>query len=131
MTKEEFKDKLHETILEGIKGKPNEAPIKAFDFKETDNDGSDDGFILGTIVHSRGRLAISTSRWDASTYALDSIDLEIFDLEKEWDAAFEFFWNKVLYVPQWDNPNYEEQLMFEKEEYTHGGFFVIKGSRYN
>lgn len=130
MNKQAFKDKLQETILEGIKGKPNEAPIKAFDFKETDNDGSDDGFILGTIVHSHGRLAISTSRWDASTYALDSIDLEIFDLEKEWDEAFEFFWNKVLRVPQWDNENYEEQLIFEKEKYTHGGFFVIKGSRY-
>ena len=128
MTKQVFKDKLQETILEGIKSK---VPIKAFNFKETDNDGSDDGFILGTIVHSHGRLAISTSRWNAATFALDSIDLEIFDLEKEWDEAFEFFWNKVLMVPQWDNPNYEEQLMFEKEEYTRGGFFVIKGSRYN
>lgn len=123
MTKEKFKTKLHDTILEGIKNR-----IKAFDFKETDDDESD--FILGTIVYSNGHLAISTSRWDASTFALDSITLEIFNFDTEWDKAFEFFWEKILMVQSWDNPNYEEQLILEKEEYTCGGFFAVKGKRY-
>ena len=87
-------------------------------------------FILGTIVYSNGHLAISTSRWDASTFALDSITLEIFNFDTEWDKAFEFFWEKILMVPGWDNQNYEEQLILEKEEYTRGGYFAVKGKRY-
>ena len=123
MTKEAFKTKLYNTISEGIKNR-----IKAFDFKETGDDEND--FILGTIVYSNGHLAISTSRWDASTFALDSITLEIFNFDTEWDKAFEFFWEKILMVPGWDNQNYEEQLFLEKEEYTRGGYFAVKGKRY-
>lgn len=123
MTKEDFKTKLYNTISEGIKNR-----IKAFDFKETGDDEND--FILGTIVYSNDHLAISTSRWDASTFALDSITLEIFNFETEWDKAFEFFWEKILMVPGWDNQNYEEQLILEKEEYTRGGYFAVKGKRY-
>lgn len=33
-------------------------------------------------------------------------------------------------VPGWDNQNYEEQLILEKEEYTRGGYFAVKGKRY-
>jgi hypothetical protein len=124
MKKEEFKEKLHTVILEGIKA---ENRIKAFDFKETED--NEDGYIIGTIVYSNGHLAISTSRWDSSTYALDSIDLEIFNLATAWDAAFEFFWDKILRVSGWDG-NYEDKLILEKEEYNHGGFFVVKGSKY-
>lgn len=76
MTKEAFKTKLYNTISEGIKNR-----IKAFDFKETGDDEND--FILGTIFYSNGHLAISTSRWDASTFALDSITLEIFNFDTE------------------------------------------------
>lgn len=123
MTKEDFKTKLYNTISEGIKNR-----IKVFDFKETGDDEND--FILGTIVYSNDHLAISTSRWDASTFALDSITLEIFNFETEWDKAFEFFWEKILMVPGWDNQNYEEQLILEKEEYTRGGYFAVKGKRY-
>lgn len=123
MTKEDFKTKLYNTISEGIKNH-----TKAFDFKETGDDEND--FILGTIVYSNGYLAISTSRWDASTFALDSITLEIFNFDTEWDKAFEFFWEKILMVPGWDNQDYEEQLILEKEEYTRGGYFAVKGKRY-
>lgn len=76
MTKEDFKTKLYNTVSEGIKNH-----IKAFDFKETGDDEND--FILGTIVYSNSHLAISTSRWDASTFALDSITLEIFNFDTE------------------------------------------------
>ena len=123
MTKEAFKTKLYNTVSEGIKNR-----IKAFDFKETGDDEND--FILGTIVYSNGHLAISTSRQDASTFALDSITLEIFNFDTEWDKAFEFFWEKILMVPGWDNQDYEEQLILEKEEYTRGGYFAVKGKRY-
>lgn len=123
MTKEDFKTKLYNTVSEGIKNR-----IKAFDFKETGDDEND--FILGTIVYSNSHLAISTSRWDASTFALDSITLEIFNFDTEWDKAFEFFWEKILMVPGWDNQDYEEQLILEKEEYTRGGYFAVKGKRY-
>lgn len=123
MTKEDFKTKLYNTVSEGIKNH-----IKAFDFKETSDDEND--FILGTIVYSNSHLAISTSRWDASTFALDSITLEIFNFDTEWDKAFEFFWEKILMVPGWDNQDYEEQLILEKEEYTRDGYFAVKGKRY-
>ena len=100
------------------------------EWEETDHDGRDDGFILGTIVYSRGYLAISTSRWNASSYALDSCDMEIFDWKSEWNEAFEFFWEKILMVPGWDNENYEDQLIFEPEKYCLCSYFVIKGSRF-
>ena len=127
MTKEEFKEKLHAEIEETIRKKDH---VTVFDFKETDHDGRDDGFILGTIVYSRGYLAISTSRWNASSYALDSCDMEIFDWKSEWNEAFEFFWEKILMVPGWDNENYEDQLIFEPEKYCLCSYFVIKGSRF-
>lgn len=127
MTKEEFKEKLHAEIEDVIY---KNAHIPAFDFKETDHDGRDDGFILGTIVYSRGYLAISTSRWDASSYALNSCDMEIFSWNSEWNEAFEFFWEKILMVPGWDNENYEEQLMFEPEKNCIGSYFVVKGKRF-
>lgn len=127
MTKEEFKEKLHAEI-EDVIYKNTHATV--FNFKETDNDGSDDGFILGTIVYSRGYLAISTSRWNASSYALDSCDMEIFSWNSEWNEAFEFFWEKILMVPSWDNEKYTDQLIFESEKYCNCSYFVIKGSRF-
>jgi len=125
MIKEVFKEKLHAEIEDVIY---KCAHIPAFDFKETDS--SDDDFILGTIVYSRGYLAISTSRWDASSYALNSCAMEIFDWFTEWDEAFEFFWKKILMVENWDNKDYEEQLIFEHEKNCIGSYFVVKGRRF-
>ena len=127
MTKKEFKEKLHAEIEDVIY---KNAHVTVFNFKETDNDGSDDGFILGTIVYSRGYLAISTSRWNASSYALDSCDMEIFSWNSEWNEAFEFFWEKILMVPGWDNEKYTDQLIFEPEKYCNCSYFVVKGSRF-
>ena len=125
MTKEEFKEKLHAEMEDVIY---KCAHIPAFDFKETDS--SDDDFILGTIVYSHGYLAISTSRWNASNYALDSCDMEIFSWQSEWNEAFEFFWKKILMVPNWDNEKYTEQLIFEHEKNCIGSYFVVKGRRF-
>ena len=130
MTKETFKAKLQKLITDTVHedSSPFNGETKVFDFKETED--RYDGFILGSIVYSNGYLAISSSRWNAASFALDTNDIEIFDFVKDWDKAFEFFWNKILLVPEWYNPNYEEQLMLKKESNSSHMYNIVKGSRY-
>ena len=125
MTKEEFQEALWEEIKKQSKNDWFQIDLK----QEVEEDPE---FILGSIVYNNYCLVISNARWNGSCYALDGVDLRVFDIRNFlydegcfdslcWDEAFEYLYSNILVADDWDNP-----LEFKKDKYETATWYICK-----
>lgn len=123
MTKDEFQEALWEEIKKQSKNEWFQIDLKS----EVEEDPE---YILGSIVYNNHCLVISNARWNGSCYALDGVNLRVFDIRNSlsddedlfsWDEAFEYLYDNILIADDWDNP-----LEFKKDKYETTTWYICK-----
>lgn len=125
MTKDGFQEELWKEIKKQSKNDWFQIDLK----QEVEEDPE---YILGSVVYNNRCLVISNALWNGSCYALDGVNLRVFDIRNplfddkdtfSWDEAFEYLYNNILIADDWENP-----LEFKKDENETTSWYICEDS---